>query len=78
MEILANRIERELAIGDWKHCAVYEAELQRLWPLTDKNREADMGDFAKQHGFRLRFYRKGFCAIFDKDRSEPPRDVSHN
>ena len=63
---LADRIEQQLALGDWKNCAVYERELVRLWPLDQENREAKITLFAKEYGFRLRFYRKGMCAIFDK------------
>jgi hypothetical protein len=70
MKTLASRIERELQIGDWKHCAVYEDELTRLWPLNDKDREAKLRQFSQEYGFRLRFYRKRFCAIFDRDRSK--------
>jgi hypothetical protein len=66
MKILASQIDRELQSGKWKHCAVYEAELQRLWPLNEDNREAKIAQFAKKYGFRLRFYDKGLCAIFDK------------
>jgi hypothetical protein len=66
MKTLASRIERQLQVGEWKHCAVYEDELKRLWPLNDKKREAKIVGFAKEYGFRLRFYRKGMCAIFDK------------
>jgi hypothetical protein len=66
MEMLASRIERDLQVGEWKQCAVYEDELMRLWPLNDKERETKIAQFAKQYGFRLRFYRKGMCAIFDK------------
>jgi hypothetical protein len=40
--------------------------LQRLWPVGEKDRETKIGQFAKKYGFRLRFYRKGLCAIFDK------------
>jgi hypothetical protein len=40
--------------------------LQRLWPLNAKDREAKIAQFAKEYGFRLRFYKKGLCAIFDK------------
>jgi len=63
---LANLIERELKIGEWKHCSVWEDELKRWWPQDDPNREAKMAQFAKTYGLRLRFYRKGLCAIFDK------------
>jgi len=66
MKTLASLIERKLQAGKWKHCAVYEAELVRIWPLNEKDREAQITHFAKKYGFRLRFYGKGFCAIFDK------------
>jgi hypothetical protein len=66
MKALASQIERQLQVGDHKHCAVYEDELKRLWPLDDREREAKIVRFAKYHGFRLRFYQKGLCAIFDK------------
>ena len=66
MEMLASRIERDLQLGEWKQCAVYEDELKRVWPLNEKERETKIAQFAKQYGFRLRFYRKGMCAIFDK------------
>ena len=66
MKKLARQIERELQVGEWKHCAVYEHELKRLWPLNDTEREGKITQFATEYGFRLRFYRKGMCAIFDK------------
>ena len=66
MRELAGQIERELRSRGRGHCAIYENELQRLWPLDQKDREARIGQFAKEHGFRLRFYKKGLCAIFDK------------
>jgi hypothetical protein len=64
MKKLARQIERELQL--WKHCAVYEPDLQRLWPLNEENRQAKIEQFAKKYGFRLRFYDKGMCAIFDR------------
>jgi hypothetical protein len=66
MKTLASQIDRELQVGEWKHCVVYERELRRLWPLNEKDREAKITQFAKKYGFRLRFYSKGLCAIFDK------------
>jgi hypothetical protein len=66
MKTLASQIDRELQVGEWKHCVVYERELRRLWPLDEKDREAKITQFAKKYGFRLRFYSKGRCAIFDK------------
>jgi hypothetical protein len=66
MKTLASRIERDLQVDEWKQCAVYEDELIRLWPLNEKDRETKIARFAKQYGFRLRFYRRGLCAVFDK------------
>ena len=64
MKILASRIAKELKKA--KHCAVYEPELTRVWPDNGKTREAKVASFAKRHGWRLRYYKDGFCAIFDK------------
>jgi hypothetical protein len=64
MRILATQIAKELRRA--KHCAVYEPELTRVWPSNGKKREADIALFARQNGWRLRFYKEGFCAIFDK------------
>jgi len=66
MRMLASKIERELRKHQCKHCAIYEPDLQRLWPQTEKDREAKIARFASEHGFRLRFYKEGLCAIFDK------------
>jgi hypothetical protein len=66
MKILATRIAKELKSA--KHCAVYEPELTRVWP-EGENREVHIALFAKKHGWRLRNYSHGFCAIFDKEPS---------
>jgi hypothetical protein len=65
MKILASRIARELE--EAKHCAVYEPDLSRVWPDDGRPREAQIASFAKLNGWRLRFYKDGFCAIFDKN-----------
>ncbi len=46
MKALAHQIEHELQRGEWKHCAIYEGELQRFWPLQQKEREAEIASFA--------------------------------
>ena len=70
METLASRIEHQLQVGKWAynvpHAPVYERELKRFWPLNEEHRQAKIAQFAKKHGFRLRFYSKGLFAIFDK------------
>ena len=70
MKTLASKIDRELQSREWKHCAIYEDELQRLWPLNEKEREAKIAQFAREYGFRLAFYKEGLCAIFQKE--SPP------
>jgi hypothetical protein len=64
METLATRIANELEIAT--HWGVYEPELTRIWPDAT-NREARIASFAKKHGWRLRHYKDGFCAIFDRE-----------
>ena len=73
MKTLAALIERELQREKWSHYAVYEHELIRVWPLDEPEREAKISKFAKEHGFRLRFYRMGMSEIFDK--GTPRRDT---
>ena len=71
--ILAKQVEREMqrasnncALYADAHCALYEGDLQHICPSTDKDRAKNLVKFAAQYGFRLRFYRKGLCAIFGK------------
>ena len=68
MKNLARRIKRQFGVQTGKrvHCAVYEDELQRIWPLTEKDRQAKIAQFAKNYGFQLGFYKQGLCAIFEK------------
>jgi len=70
MKILAAQIKRQLLLDTtkWGHCAIYENELQRIWPLNEENRRAKIEQFAKEYGFRLSFYRRGLCAIFERER----------
>ena len=64
MRTLLRQIKRELEKAN--HCAVYEEELSRVWP-DGNQREPKVARFAQDNGFRLRFYRDGLCAIFDKE-----------
>ncbi len=68
MKILAEKIAKELKEAN--HCAIYENDLNRVWPTNGKRREAAIASFAQQHGWRLRHYKDGFFAIFDKEPSE--------
>lgn len=70
MKTLANHIEDELQHGLWSHCAIYEDELQHIWPLDAPYREVRIAAFAAKYGYRLRFYHKGMCAIFDRQPDE--------
>lgn len=65
MKNLVSRISRELENAN--HCGVYEPELSRFWPTNGNTRENEIALFAELHGLRLRYYKEGFCAIFDRD-----------
>ena len=69
MEILAAEIKRrmEMQTGEIGHCAIYEKELRRVWPLDMENREKEIAQFATEHGFYLAFYKPGLAAIFVKE-----------
>ena len=71
MNKLAERIICELAneSSDIGFCAVFEPELQDVCPATDLYREQKIALFAKEHGFKLTFYKRGFCAVFEKANS---------
>ena len=65
METLAKQIERQMK-GVLKHCVIRDKDLERIWPRDEEDREEKIAEFAKKYGFRLRFYQKGMCALFDK------------
>ena len=65
LKTLARQISDELK--EARHCAVYEPQLTRAWPRDGRRRELQIATFAKHHGWRLRHYKDGFCAIFDKE-----------
>jgi hypothetical protein len=69
MRTLARYIERELESGEWPDYTIYEEGLQRLWAGNEKDREKKIRRFAKKYGFRLRFYKEGLCAVFDRPRA---------
>jgi len=69
MKILPQRVRRRLEKQTRKlgHCAIYERELERIWPPNEDNRKTKIAQFAKKHGFHLSFYKQGLCAIFEKE-----------
>ena len=67
MKTLAEQIRRELERHEFRHCAIHEDDLQRIWPLTEENRKGKIEQFAIRYGFKLSYYRQGLCGIFEKD-----------
>ncbi len=63
-EAYTHHSQLQLEANDLGHCAVYEKELQRVWPITEENRKEKIANFAEKHGFRLAYYKQGHCAIF--------------
>jgi hypothetical protein len=49
-----------------RYLAVYEDELQRVWPINEENRKTKIEQFANANGFRLVYYKPGLCAIFEE------------
>ena len=45
---------------------IYEKDLERIWPISEKDRKEKIAQFATKYGFHLRFYGKGMGAIFEK------------
>jgi hypothetical protein len=65
MKILLRRLAKELEKA--KQCGLYEPELSQFWPNEGRTRESEIALFAELNGLRLRYYKEGFCAIFDRD-----------
>jgi hypothetical protein len=53
VKILAQLIRRQLQLeaNEFGHCAIYEDELQRVWPKNEENRKANVAQFAKDTDF---------------------------
>jgi len=68
MRRVPRQIKRELKTA--KHWAICEEELSRVWSADGNQCERKIARFAEDNGFRLRFYRDGLCAIFDRDPDE--------
>jgi hypothetical protein len=67
MEALAKYIA--CALKKEHQCAVYDIELDRVWPRNGVRRQKKIEEFAKKHGWQVGHYKEGFAAIFVK---EPP------
>src|SRR5215467_2654840 len=67
----ADNNQLQLKASEMGHCAVYEKELQRVWPITEENRKAKIAEFGMKQGFRLAYYKQGHCAIFLDDTAGP-------
>ena len=80
MKILAGLIRRELQLqaNKYGHCAVYEDELQRIWSINEKNRKEKIAQFARENGFRLVYYKRGLCAIFEPEGKNIGSPISAN
>jgi len=72
VKTLAQLIRRQLQLeaNEFGHCAIYEDELQRVWPKNEKNRKAKLAQFAKEHGFRFIYHKLGLCAMFAEEASD--------
>jgi hypothetical protein len=73
MRKLANRIETELK--EQGVCAVYNSELERVWPKTisSDRRKKEIKRFADKHRLNVTFYDVGLCAVFEKAHSASQR-----
>ena len=54
----------QLEASDLGHCAVYEKELQRVWPITEENRRERSRSLGRNTDFGWHITSRGHCAIF--------------
>ena len=64
MQALAKYIAYKLKKED--HCAVYDVELDRVWPSNGVRGQTKIEEFAKDNGWEIGHYKDGFVAIFVK------------
>ena len=57
------------------HASLYEADLIRCWPRSDKNRDRKIRQFAKENGWNVQILDLGICAIFSKDGAKSVRQL---
>jgi hypothetical protein len=77
-EAYTHNSQLQLKANDLGHCAVYEKQLQRVWPITEENRKAKIAEFGEKRGFRLAYYKQGHCAIFLEDSTGHDMRTSEN
>ena len=59
-----HRGQLELRASDLGHCAVYENELQRLWPIAEENRRAKIAEFGENTDFGWHITSRGTVRSF--------------
>jgi hypothetical protein len=66
MRKLVDLIENELK--DQEICAVYNSELERVWPKTinPRKRKQQIKRFAEENHLAVTFYDVGLCAVFER------------
>jgi hypothetical protein len=66
MQMLVEEIES--MFKSQKHCFVRPDDLRRAWPsMTEQDRERVVGEFAREHGWRIFTYSRVFGAMFVRD-----------
>jgi hypothetical protein len=68
VQMPASRIQQILAKES--HFAVYDIDLTRVWPTTDKDRLEKIRQFAKDNGWQVEIENLGIVAIFSKQKGK--------